>query len=698
MAKLRLDLLAVDKASATIKKVQQAGQQAALKMIKNDQAISKATQAVVKEKQAQLTLSQRYKLVLAKEEAAGNKVAEAIVNQREQVQKLERSLRAAIKRGDEHAETLAKETLAAREQLQRLEKLDNGLNKLKISKGDAAKAALAIGAAMAAAATGAFLLTKRFAEQADQVGKSAERLGVTAESFQRLDYAMQLSGTSIEENTGALNGFMKRARDATRGTGEGVKAFELFNVQLTDSAGNLKTTEELLMDVADGFKNTEPGVERTAAAMDLFGESGGRLTQFLNEGRDGLERMAEEFDDLGSVISTQATRQAALFNDELFKLQNRFKGFEQDFTSKLLPNFTGGVKQLTDSLGSLSDPDMFDPKAFKDLFVLGVKGLAALSRGIVEIGTDIAVTIKAIEKWQKRFVSGSINIQRELIEVGNTIRGIFGGEQQLLPENPFAKMADDAEAAEIRLREAGEQMKREIDKIARATIEGFDATVEPVKKSAEAQEKVAEAVKKTGQEAQKTAEIRKISAQEAGSAIAQVALIQTDVNKNQLDQAKETIRVGLSLVRESVISHVKAMAVKGAAGAASNVVGIPGIGPGLAVGAATTAFALIEGLLTRMNRGGIVPGHGNTDTVPALLTPGELVIPKDLTAQILNVAGRRGSGRMNQGGIVDGGGAGIVVNINEGQFMPRTPAELDRYVRDRLVPALGRLRAKGAMA
>ena len=30
------------------------------------------------------------------------------------------------------------------------------------------------------------------------------------------------------------------------------------------------------------------------------------------------------------------------------------------------------------------------------------------------------------------------------------------------------------------------------------------------------------------------------------------------------------------------------------------------------------------------NQGGVVPGSGNKDTVPAMLTPGELVIPKNL--------------------------------------------------------------------
>ena len=39
------------------------------------------------------------------------------------------------------------------------------------------------------------------------------------------------------------------------------------------------------------------------------------------------------------------------------------------------------------------------------------------------------------------------------------------------------------------------------------------------------------------------------------------------------------------------------------------------------------------GALT-FNKGGIVPGSGNTDTVPAMLTPGELVIPKQIVQKL----------------------------------------------------------------
>jgi hypothetical protein len=52
---------------------------------------------------------------------------------------------------------------------------------------------------------------------------------------------------------------------------------------------------------------------------------------------------------------------------------------------------------------------------------------------------------------------------------------------------------------------------------------------------------------------------------------------------------------------------------------------------------------------TKMQSGGLVPGRGNQDTVPALLTPGEYVIPKQQAAQMF---GGRTPVRMQTGGFV----------------------------------------------
>ena len=131
---------------------------------------------------------------------------------------------------------------------------------------------------------------------------------------------------------------------------------------------------------------------------------------------------------------------------------------------------------------------------------------------------------------------------------------------------------------------------------------------------------------------------------------------------------------------------------------------LPFAGYAVGAAAAATAGGFIKSLYAdvpgKMNRGGLVQGPNvNRDVVPILATPGEMIIPRDLTQEILRLGGQntRGVG-FNQGGVVrsSSGTGALVVNINEQQFIPRSPAELDKFVRDRVVPSLRRLQNRGA--
>jgi len=64
----------------------------------------------------------------------------------------------------------------------------------------------------------------------------------------------------------------------------------------------------------------------------------------------------------------------------------------------------------------------------------------------------------------------------------------------------------------------------------------------------------------------------------------------------------------------------------------------PIVGPELALLAAA-AFA---GTMAFMNSGGTVPGIGNSDSVSAMLTPGEAVLPKGLTERPTKATGDSG--------------------------------------------------------
>jgi hypothetical protein len=71
--------------------------------------------------------------------------------------------------------------------------------------------------------------------------------------------------------------------------------------------------------------------------------------------------------------------------------------------------------------------------------------------------------------------------------------------------------------------------------------------------------------------------------------------------------------------------------------------GIPVVGPVLGAVAAAATFA---GAMA-FAEGGIVPGYGNGDTVPAMLSPGEMVLPKPISQSLQNASSGSSSGNVH---------------------------------------------------
>ena len=96
-----------------------------------------------------------------------------------------------------------------------------------------------------------------------------------------------------------------------------------------------------------------------------------------------------------------------------------------------------------------------------------------------------------------------------------------------------------------------------------------------------------------------------------------------------------------------------------------------------------------------MVRGGV----RGRDSVPALLMPGEYVMNTNqvdaMRSMFSNMDGVNNTGRFANGGTVGTAGGGLTVNISTA--VPLSKAELTRYVRSSIVPALNDLRAQGMM-
>jgi hypothetical protein len=130
-----------------------------------------------------------------------------------------------------------------------------------------------------------------------------------------------------------------------------------------------------------------------------------------------------------------------------------------------------------------------------------------------------------------------------------------------------------------------------------------------------------------------------------------------------------------------------AAAVKWAVEAGSSQAGVPIVGPALAAAAASAAFALAKSFILKLGEGGIVPGTGNRDSVPALLTPGELVVPAPVVKDFMGLVRSPSPGpAFQQGGMVsEGGGPTVMQPIFQSLGFPDR-AQTQRWFRDVFSP------------
>jgi hypothetical protein len=219
---------------------------------------------------------------------------------------------------------------------------DKGLkdagNRLSHFAKAASTAGAAVGTAMAGAAVAMGVAVKGALDAADDLVKTASKVGVAVDELSRLKHAADLSGVSMEGLSTALRKLSQNlVTTAEGGSSEAARAFQRLGITVTDSAGQLKTADQVLSEVAARFEAMPDGVQKTASAVAIFGRSGTDLIPMLNAGAEGLAAMKAEADALGIVISEETARAAEQFNDNLTRLQRVADGVTNQLAAELAP-------------------------------------------------------------------------------------------------------------------------------------------------------------------------------------------------------------------------------------------------------------------------------------------------------------------------------------------------------------------------
>ncbi len=184
---------------------------------------------------------------------------------------------------------------------------------------------------------------------AGSFAKMIQTTGVSVESLSLLKPVVEQSGSTLAGLETGLKKLATAMVDAASGSKSQAQAFGNLGIAVRDTAGQLRPTEEVLLDLAEVFQNMPDGAEKSALAVKLLGKNGLELIPFLNQGRDGVTRLKDEFRGLGLEVSGSTSQAAEKFNDTLDTVKQALGGIAMKIVASALP----ALQNLADALVSV---------------------------------------------------------------------------------------------------------------------------------------------------------------------------------------------------------------------------------------------------------------------------------------------------------------------------------------------------------
>ncbi len=277
-------------------------------------------------------------------------------------------------------------------------------------------AGLAAAAGIGAIVAGISTIAVRSREAVGQLGDLADaatRVGVAASTLQELRFAVgQNAAGSVEGLDRALQRLNASIGDLAlngdRASESTVKAFAALGISVTDAEGRVKSSIEVLREMADGLAAIEDPATRARVSQDVLGKSFQDILPLISQGGNAFDEYRQKARDAGAVLDEAVIRKAAAANDEL-----------------------NALAEVVTNQGNRAFA------AFSDELLITARALAE----VVTWLADVSERFKDIENRSRRSVTQTLEANREeqrqiqekirSAQEGNIISDFIGGNSGL---------------------------------------------------------------------------------------------------------------------------------------------------------------------------------------------------------------------------------------------------------------------------
>jgi len=195
-----------------------------------------------------------------------------------------------------------------------------------------------IAGAMAAATGAAVAMGKGFIDAANDVSelgnaidKESQKMNMSATGYQEWSFILEHAGTSIE----GMKTAMKKLTLAAEENNDAFAALGISEEQLATMS-----PEETWNATISALQNVTDESRRLELANSLLGKGAVELAPLFNMTAEQTEDLKQQIHDLNGVMSDEAVKDAAAYQDSLQNMNTAFDGLKKNMMSNFLPSIT----------------------------------------------------------------------------------------------------------------------------------------------------------------------------------------------------------------------------------------------------------------------------------------------------------------------------------------------------------------------
>lgn len=226
----------------------------------------------------------------------------------------------------------------------------------------------------------------------DEVGKTADKLGIATEHLIALRYAAgQMAGMGTGQFSTALQRMVRRISEASQGTGEAQKSLQRLGLDAKQL--NTLSPDKQIRKIADAMSAVSRQSDKVQIASKLFDSEGVAMVNVLRGGSAALDEMYKKAEQLGLLFSRMEIAKIEAANDAWDDVSRVLDSVYARIGVDLAP----AVILLSKELAKMTEGTSVFGKTFLDISEVMISVIGTLTSSMQAFSATITIAATKLE-------------------------------------------------------------------------------------------------------------------------------------------------------------------------------------------------------------------------------------------------------------------------------------------------------------